>query len=188
MPIQDEALKKTFVSVPYTATVAQAVAALKQAGGQGWWTLLVTHSDGHIGATTFTELAKLVDKFGPALFTARLADLPVPLKTRPTVEASSLDVGAVKLPAQGSGGMLVVTAQGVPVAMISDTLREGLFASSSLVELYGEYVQLSQDARAAWKPNGKKPPAQPCGHIAWPELAADGKWVCSQCKQPIGKD
>jgi hypothetical protein len=109
------------------------VAALKQAGGQGWWTLLVTHSDGHIGATTFTT-------------------------------------------------------QGVPVAMVSDTLREGLFASSSLVELYGEYVQLSQDARAAWKPNGKQPPAQPCGHIAWPELAADGKWVCSQCKQPIGKD
>ena len=68
MPIQDKALKKTFVSVPYTATVAQAVAALKQAGGQGWWTLLVTHSDGHIGATTFTELAKLVVKFGPALF------------------------------------------------------------------------------------------------------------------------
>ena len=187
MPIQDEALKKTFVSVPDTATVAQAVAALKQAGGQGWWTLLVTHSDGQIGATTFTELAELVDKFGPALFSARLADLPVPLKVPPTVEADKVDARTAEVLA-GRRGMLVVTAKGVPVATISDTLREGLFASSSLVELYGEYVQLSQDARAAWKPNGKKPPAQPCGHIAWPELAADGKWVCSQCKRPIGKD
>ena len=188
MPIQDEALKKTFVSVPDTATVAQAVAALKQAGGQGRWTLLVTHSDGHIGATTFTELAKLVDKFGPALFAARLADLPVPLKARPTVEADSVDTRTAEV-LVGRHGMVVVTAKGVPVATISDTIRsEGLFVSSSLVELYGEYVQLSQDARAAWKPNGKKPPAQPCGHIAWPELAADGKWVCSQCKQPIGKD
>ena len=188
MPIQDVALKKTFVSVPDTATVAQAVAALKQASGQGFWTLLVTHSDGHIGATTFNELAKLVDKFGPALFTARLADLPVPLKTRPTVEASSLDAGTAKLPAQGSGGMVVVTEKGVPVATVSDTMREGLFAASSLVELYGEYLQLSEDARAAWRPSGKQPPTQPCKHKAWPELAASGKWVCSQCKRPIGKD
>jgi len=187
MSIQDEALKKTFVSVPDTATVTQAVAALKQAGGKGWWTLLVTHSDGHIGATTFTELAKLVDKFGPALFAARLADLPVPLKARPTVEADNVDAHTAEVLA-GRRGMLVVTAKGVPIGMMSSEMREGLFASSSLVELYGEYVQLSQDARAAWKPNGKKPPAQPCGHIAWPELAADGKWVCSQCKQPIGKD
>lgn len=188
MPIQDEAPRKTFVSVPDTATIAQAVAALKQAGGQGWWMLLVTHSDGHIGATTFNELAKLVVKFGPALFTARLADLPVPLKARPTVEASSLDAGTAKLPAKGSGGMVVVTEKGVPVATVSDTLRDGPFASSSLVELHGEYIQLSEDARAAWKPNGKQPPTQPCGHKAWPELAASGEWVCSQCKRPIGKD
>jgi len=188
MSIQNEALRKTFVSVPDTATVTQAVAVLKQAGGQGWWTLLVTHSDGQIGATTFTELAKLVDKFGPALFGARLADLPVPLKVRPSIEADNVDAHTAEVLA-GRRGMLVVTEKGVPVATISDTMRsEGLFASSSLVELYGEYVQLSEDARAAWKPNGKKPPAQPCGHIAWPELAADGKWVCSQCKQPIGKD
>jgi len=187
MPIQDETLKKTFVSVPDTATVAQAVAALKQAGGQGFWTLLVTHSDGQIESTTFTELANLVDKFGPALFTARLADLPVPLKARPIVEADSVDAHTAEVLADRRG-MLVVTAKGVPVGMMSSEVREALFASSSLLELYGEYVQLSEDARAAWKPNGKKPPAQPCGHKAWPELAAKGEWVCSQCKQPIGKD
>ncbi len=188
MPIQNEALKKTFVSVPDTATVAQAVAALKQASGQGWWTLLVIKSDGQIGATTFTELAKLVDRFGPAFFTARLADLPMPLKARPTVEADSVDAHTAEV-LVGRRGMVVVTAKGVPVATISDAMRsEGVFASSSLVELYGEYVQLSEEARAAWKPNGKELPAQPCGHKAWPELAADGKWVCSQCKQPTGKD
>jgi hypothetical protein len=187
MPIQDVALKKTFVLVPDTATVAQAAATLRQAGGQGFWTLLVTHNDGHIGATTFNELAKLIDKFGPALFAARLADLPVPLKARPTIEADSVDVHTAQVLADRRG-MLVVTSKGVPVGMMSSERREVLFAASSLVELYGEYIQLSEDARAAWKPNGKQPPTQPCKHRAWPELAANGKWVCSQCKRPIGKD
>jgi len=186
MPIQDVALKKTFVSVPDTATVAQAVAALKQAGGQGFWTLLVTRSDGHIGTTTFNELAKLVDEFGPALFAARLADLPVPLKVRPTVEADSVDTHTAKVLAERHR-MLVVTAKGEPVGVMSSVVRE-VITASSLVELYGEYIQLSEDARAAWRPSGKQPPTQPCKHKAWPELAADGQWVCSQCKRPIGKD
>ena len=186
MPIQDEALTKTFVSVPDTATVAQAVAALKQADGHGFWTLLVTHGDGHVEATTFNELAKLVDQFGPALFAARLADLPVPLKTRPAVEADGVDAHTAQVLADRNT-MLVVTSKGVPVGVMSSGVREVIMAPS-LVQLYGEYLQLHEDARAAWRPSGKQPPTQPCKHKAWPELAASGKWVCSQCKQPIGKD
>jgi antitoxin (DNA-binding transcriptional repressor) of toxin-antitoxin stability system len=219
MPIQDDKMQKTFVFLPDTATVAQALDKLEQSGGKQWWTLVITTSGGQIAATTFAELGELVDKYGSALFAARLADVQADLsaQTRATVEADSMDAHAAEaLARRSSGGMVVVTAKGVPIGIIS-TMRAPIspgtyerpkpikgptrsgggapgvsftgpqaeFASSTLVQLYGEYVKLSEDARATWKPNGKEPPTQPCGHQAWPELAADGKWVCSQCKKPI---
>jgi antitoxin (DNA-binding transcriptional repressor) of toxin-antitoxin stability system len=219
MPIQDDKIQKTFVFMPDTATVAQALDKLEQSGGKQWWTLLIRTSNGQIAATTFAKLGELVDKYGPALFAARLADLQADLSAKPraTAEADSLDTHTAEALAQrSSGGMVVVTAKGAPIGIISTmrapispemyerpkpskgptrsagglpgasfTVPQAEFAASTLVQLYGEYVKLSEDARATWKPNGKEPPTQPCGHPAWPELAADGKWVCSQCKNPI---
>ncbi len=213
MPIEDK-LQKTFVPAQETDTVAQVLDAWQKAGGQGWWTLLVAKSDGQTVATTFDELDALLDKFGPALFAARLGDLPLPLTPCDTVEVQAADKQMSRR------GMLVVTLKGKPIGFMAEATRSAVvlpssrrhdrldalkrerttrgekgmisfspqegFAASSLVELYGEYVKLGQDKRAQWHPAALPVPVQqPCGHTAWPELNDRGKWVCGQCKKPV---
>jgi hypothetical protein len=187
MPIPSDRIIKTFVSVPDTATVAQALTALQQAGGYEWWTLLIARSDGQIAATSVSVIHRLLlDRYGSASFAVRLADLSVAENIRKTVETDSTTLAQAEEDARHSPGkILVVTEKNVPVGLIGDLGIEREMFTSSLVQLYGEYTKLSQDARAAWKPGGKEPPTQPCGHKAWPELDASGKWVCNQCKKPI---
>ena len=214
MPIPVDRLQKTFVLAQETDAVAKALDAWQKAGGQGWWTLLITKSDEQIVATTFNELDELLDKFGPALFTARVADLPLPLAACVTAEVEAADERLSRR------GMLVVTEQGKPIGFVAEAMRSAVvppsarrrdrleaikreqtvrgekapfsfsaqegFASSSLVELYGEYVKLGEDRRAQWRPAALPVPTQrPCGHAAWPELNDKGKWVCGQCKKPV---
>jgi len=213
MPIEDK-LQKTFVPAQETDTVAQVLDAWQKAGGQGWWTLLVARRDGQTVATTFNELDALLDKIGPALFSARLKDLPLPLTPCVTAERQATDERMSRR------GMLVVTSKGEPIGFMAEAMRsadvspssrqrerldalrrrratrdgeepfsfstqEG-FAASSLVELYGEYVKLGEDKRAQWQPAALPVPVQqPCGHTAWPELNDKGQWVCGQCKKPV---
>ena len=214
MPIPVDRLQKTFVPAQEMDAVTSVLGAWQKAGGQGWWTLLITKSDEQIVATTFNELDELLDKFGPALFAARLADLPLPLTACVTAEAEAADERLSRR------GMLVVTEQGKPIGFVAEAMRSAVvppsarrrdrleaikreqslrgekaplsfstqeaFASSSLVELYGEYVKLGEDTRAQWRPAALPVPTlRPCGHTAWPELNDKGKWVCSQCKRPI---
>jgi hypothetical protein len=135
------------VSVPDTATLAEAMSRLIQAGGDDRWWLYLTRGGADYKAVLVAQFADLLDRYGPALFEAPLVKLPIDTMTMR---------GAME------------------------------FASSALVQLYGEYVNLADEARSAWKPNGKSPPVQTlCGHRAWPELNAKGKWVCSQCKTLI---
>ena len=221
MPIPGKELKTTFVLAQETDTVTQVLDAWQKSGGQGWWTLLITQSDGQIAATTFNELDALLDRFGPALFTARLADLPLPLAPCVTVEADNLDAEAADARVRRQRGkMLIVMSKGVPIGFMAEAMRSAVvspssrrrdrldalkwerttrgekgpisfstqegFAASSLVELYGEYVKLGEDKRVQWQPAALSVPTQqPCGHTAWPELSNKGKWVCSQCKQPV---
>jgi hypothetical protein len=213
MPIGDK-LQKTFVPAQETDTVAQVLDAWQKAGGQGWWTLLVAKSDRQTVATTFNELDALLDKLGPALFAARLGDLPLPLTPCVTVEVEAADERMSRRE------MLVVTSKGKPIGFMAEAMRSAVvppssrrrerldalkqerttrgekgmisfspqegFAASSLVELYGEYVKLGEDKRAQWQPAALPVPVQqPCGHTAWPELNDRGKWVCGQCKKLV---
>jgi hypothetical protein len=213
MPIVDK-LQKTFVPAQETDTVAQVLDAWQKAGGQGGWTLLVAKRDGQTVATTFDELDALLDKLGPALFSARLSDLPLPLAPCDTVERKAAGEQI------SHRGMLVVTSQGEPIGFMAEAVRSVVlppssrrhdrldalkrrratqgehepfsfspqesFAASSLVELYGEYVKLGEDKRAQWQPAALPVPVQqPCGHTAWPELNDKGQWVCGQCKKPV---
>lgn len=215
MPIEDK-LQKTFVSAQETDPVAQVLDAWQKAGGQGWWTLFIAKSDGQIAATTLYELDALLDRLGPALFAARLADLPLPLTACVTAEAEA----AGERMSRGRGKTVVVTSKGRPIGFIAGAKRSAVvspssrrrerldalkrdrttrgekgslslsaqegFAASSLVELYGEYVKLSEDERAEWKPAALPAPTlQPCGHTAWPELNDKGQWVCGECKRPV---
>ena len=79
--------------------------------------LLITKSDGQIVATTLDELDALLDKLGPALFSARLADLPLPLTACVTAEAA--DERATR----GRGKILVVTSKARPVGFLFDFYR-----------------------------------------------------------------
>lgn len=182
--MSDEKLEKAFVTLPETATLAQALEALVQAHGEGWWTLLAVKGDGSIVATTFNKISEKVNEYGPALFTAPLPNLPVRWEKCDVMDAAR--VSEQTLEHRDAMKMLVVTEQGVPVRRIKTIrLADGAFASTSLVQLYGEYVQLRDDERAKWKPSGKEPPKHRCGKAAWPELAANGKWVCSACKMVL---
>ena len=214
MPIPAKELKTTFVLAQETETVTQVLDAWQKSGGQGWWTLLIAKSDGQIVATTLNELDTLLDRFGPALFTARLVDLALPLTPCVTAEVEAADERMSR------GKTLVVTSQGKPIGFMAEAMRSAVvspssrrrerldalkrerttrgekgplsfsaqegFAASSLVELYGEYVKLGQDKRAQWQPAALPAPVQqPCGHTAWPELNDKGKWACGKCKQPV---
>jgi hypothetical protein len=213
MPIEDK-LQKTFVPAQETDTVARVLEAWQKAGGQGWWLLLIAQGDGQTVATTFNELDALLDKLGPALFAARLADLSLPLTPCVTAEVKAADER------MSHRGMLVVTLNGEPIGFMAEAMRSAVvppssrrrdrlealkwdqttrgekaplsfstqagFAASSLAELYGEYVKLSEDRRAQWQPAALPVPTlQPCGHTAWPVLNDKGKWVCGQCKRPV---
>ena len=140
MPIPSRTGQIKSVTMSQTATVAEAIEALIRTGGDESWSLLIR--DKGTGTTFGLIRQQLLPKYGPALFGARLADLPLP------------------------------------------SMRGDSPTSPMLTQLYGEYVKLSQDERATWRPQGKAPPQYRCGCRAWPEFA-NSRWVCSQCKQPI---
>ena len=146
MPIEGK-LQKTFVPAQETDTVAKVLDAWQKAGGEGWWTLLVAKSDGQIAATTFNELDALLEKLGPALFTARLADLPLPFALCAAIEADNMVGSADELIRRQRGKMLIVTSKGALIGFMAEVTRSAVVSPSSRRNNRLERIKREQTAR-----------------------------------------
>jgi hypothetical protein len=149
MPISDEALrreKNSFIAVKGETTVGQAIAALKDLGGQPWWHLVVRLDGGSWGVAKFSDLCNSLGRMARAS-EVRLGGCK-DLSVVNAVERKSLDTKAAQALARKSPGhILVVTVQGLPVGILVEGVTRGAAAlsltSPSLDDLGGKYVKLS---------------------------------------------
>lgn len=149
MPISDEALqmeKNRFLAVKGEATVGQACAALNALGGQPWWHLVVRMSDGSWAVARFSELTSAAATTSDAGET-QLNALEQ-LRIASAVERDSIETKtAQKLARKSPAQVLVVTASGLPVGILSEGTRRsgapgGGLTSANLDQLGGKYVKL----------------------------------------------
>ena len=149
MPISDEALRKeknSFIAVNGETKVGQAIAALRDLGGQAWWHLVVRLDEGSWGLARFSELhSSLAGTAGAA--EVRLREWKG-LTVATAVDRDSMETQAAQALARKSPGhVLVVTVQGLPVGILVEGVTRGAAAlsltSPSLDDLGGKYVKLS---------------------------------------------
>src|SRR6266511_740671 len=151
MPITNELLNDTsnaHIHVEASSTLKEAFAALKAAGGQPWWHLIIPQGVGQWGAVKFSELDALAAKMGPDFFTTPIHQLPLPWIQAEAVEQNSLDDDEASDEAYRSPGrLLVVTRDGAFVGILYAGVVRGEFAGPTALELHGVLADLSQDAR-----------------------------------------
>ncbi len=146
MPISNEALENTknrFIAVKGEATVAQALAALQDLGGQPWWHLVVQTSEDAWGITRVGDLCQGLETT-PTDSDSKLGDWPG-LRQATLVEQDSMETRPAQALAKKSpGSVVVVTDGGLPLGI----LFEGVSRSSrgvpttKLGDLCGKYVNL----------------------------------------------
>lgn len=151
MPISDEALqneKNRFIAVKGEATLGQAIAALRELGGQPWWHLVV-RMPGSWGVARFSEVVANLAGTTAASET-RLGDLNQ-LKTAPAVERGSIETKAAEALARKSlARVLVVTEKALPIGILVEGVKRGAapgghvlsLTSPNLDQLGGKYVKL----------------------------------------------
>ena len=149
MPISDEALQKEknrFIAVKGEATVGQAIAALKDFGGQPWWHLVVRMTDGSWAVARFGELTATVGTTAADAETQLRA--LAQLRIASAVEHDSIETKTAQALARKSPArVLVVTMNGLPVGILVEGTRRsavpsGGLTSASLDQLGGRYVKL----------------------------------------------
>jgi len=146
MPIANEALENTknrFIAVKGEATVAQALAALQELGGQLWWHLVVQTSKGSWGITRVGDLCQGLETTATDA-DARLGDWPG-LQPAKVVEQGSMETRVAQALAKKSPGSVLVVTDGVmPLGIlfegVSRTTRSVPMAK--LGDLCGKYVNL----------------------------------------------
>ena len=146
MPITDEDLqepKNSFIAVKGEATVGQAIAALEAAGGQPWWHLVVKRDDGSWGITRFGDLFTALQRMATAS-EVRLGGRK-DLIAAASIERDSMETRAGRaLASKSPGGVLVVTANGMPVGILAEGVSRAAMpmSSASLNDLGGKYINL----------------------------------------------
>lgn len=146
MPISNEALennKNRFIAVKGEATVAQALAALRELGGQPWWHLLVQTSKDEWGITRVGDLCQGLETT-PTDSDARLGDWPGLLQAK-VVEQSSMETRAAQTLAKKSPGSVLVVTDGVmPLGILFEGVSRtsGSVPTTKLGDLCGKYVNL----------------------------------------------
>ena len=146
MPIANEALENTknrFIAVKGEATVAQALAALQELGGQLWWHLVVQTSKGSWGITRVGDLCQGLENTATDA-DARLGDWPG-LQPAKVVEQGTMETRAAQALAKKSPGSVLVVTDGVmPLGIlfegVSRTTRS--VPTAKLGDLCGKYVNL----------------------------------------------
>jgi hypothetical protein len=148
-PISDDAVGKHRHILMYDdETVLNAVIALRDAGGQDWWYLVVDLEGGGYAVGQFSDLTALVDAGGEAALQRALGDLvgdilpPVDV----VVEQERDDLDAVRDRAADTESRVAVVERGgefrgiLPVAA---TRGSGLF-DAGLVEMAGKYADIPE--------------------------------------------
>lgn len=151
MPISDEALqseKNRFIAVKGEATLGQAIAALREFGGQPWWHLVV-RTPGSWSVARFSELVANLAATATAWET-KLSDLKQ-LKTASAVERGSIETKAAQaLARKSSARVLVVTEKALPIGILVEGVKRGAaprggvlsLTSPNLDQLGGKSVKL----------------------------------------------
>lgn len=148
MPIDSEALSRAahrHLVMQGSHSVLDAIAKLGQQGGQEWWHLIVNLGGGKFAAGPFASLRAGLQSEGEAYLHKALADIG--LTAVQAVEQDSLSTREAEARVESSpGNVLLVTRQGKlqGILVVGPTRGVGeVFATSSLLELAGNYVDLS---------------------------------------------
>jgi len=143
MPITLTALQSSenqYVLAQASQLVGHAIAALKNARGNGWWHLVVELGAGRFGAIRFDDLAPHARSGGDAFFRQTLGDLVgdlIPVAT--TVDQNAVDDNAAIDQAYDCPGQLVVVTQGERCAGILHVGFIGSFEETGLLDLYDQF-------------------------------------------------
>ena len=119
----------------------RALRKLVQAGGEGWWHLVVDLGDGRFAAVQFDKLSPLIRSRGRALFEQSLSSLVefiIPLVK--VVERSTIGTEEVKgLADESPGRVLVVTHHSGFVGIVYRGEAGGLSVEIPLLTLLQDY-------------------------------------------------
>jgi len=125
--------------------VADALAALRDAGGLDWWYLVVDMEQGGYAVAAFSEMERPLKELGaPFLETLLTALVGSVLRQVEAAEQDTLSLKEAQQRAYNAPGRaLIVEKSGSFRGLIPYVTRRGLF-ESTLIQLAGEYAPLPQ--------------------------------------------
>ncbi len=143
--------------------VYRALRKLVQAGGEGWWHLVVDLGDGRFAAMQFNKLSPLVRSQGRHFFDqplSSLVELVIPLVR--VVERSAIGTEAVKdLADESPGRVLVVTQDGGFVGIIYRGEAGADSSETPLLSLLQDYGDDFRPYAASMEPPSEPLPPPP---------------------------
>jgi hypothetical protein len=146
-PLADGAIDKNRYILMYDdESVMDAVIALRDAGGQDWWHLVVDVEGGGYAVGRFADLGQRLETEGAAVLQQTLGELvgTVLKPVEVVVEREAVDLGEAQDRAYDSGGKAAVVLEaGAVRGLVLAGVTRGVF-DTKLVALAGEYAEIPE--------------------------------------------
>jgi hypothetical protein len=190
MPLLDSDFDQRFVNVKPEDTVAKALGMLRARAGGDDWHFFIEWPGHQVRVLGVDRLRAYLAQLGPALFQLTFEQLGARIPAASTAQQNRIGIGTAEDRALNDPqGILVVMRGGDIVGRLYRATRRGgdPFPGSTMVQLYGDYIDTHLDARAQWQPQGVEPPTCPhCGHIGYYRYRVeDGMDYCDHCGDSI---
>jgi hypothetical protein len=185
MPLLDSDFDREFLEVSIGEKIAQALARLGQEGGHDDWHLILRRGPQWYAVQVCDLKSRLVS-LGPNLFEMTFEELLPVFREAYSAQQDRIGIGTAEDWVTESGSHLLVVMRGEQPAgrFFRGVTRGGeLFPTSSMAQLYGDYITVAPDRRSEWAPTGVKLPICPkCGYQGWYRFNVDnGALECVHC-------